>query len=248
MQKSRINDLSFFVLFLLFFTHEGILANQCAELFSQLTYPMSSQYLIPDVKMQSVPLEKLNGGYMGYEFFRMAPLFSEPGKVREFVNNSSRKSTQGELVIELNNRDPFTNEPTGQPITQKEILAQIRAAIPDSFRKPLEDYVKAVLFDAKRRNHVFYTFTLRIRTEEFKYFVNGGHNHNHAGDLVYSRDEIGPNLEFDRLNRFDPDFVDESEYVKNSDRSLVVVIGDVWHRSPPLLPGQQRLNILIDLF
>ncbi len=201
-----------------------------------------------DTHRQSNPLKRVDGGYLGFEYFRVKPLFENAQIVREFINNHTEHGPfKGSVTIQVDHRDAFTSEPNGAPIDLLTVQNEIKNSLPLEIAKPLMNYIESVFADANRREHTFYSFQMHLRTERFDHFVNAGHNHGHAGDLVYSRDEIGPNLQHDKLNRFEPIDIKESDYTVGSDPNLLVVIGDVWHRSPPLRPGEQRLNILIDL-
>jgi len=51
----------------------------------------------------------------------------------------------------------------------------------------------------------------------------------------------------DKKNRHAPDRMSDKDYVSTDSKSGVLVLGDVWHRTPPLEDGETRLFVLIEL-
>lgn len=199
--------------------------------------------LVPDGRLKSIPLHFQSGGYMGYEFLRYNPpraYFNDSEGLRHYLINPPyhlEKGLQegperGQLSVFIKNKDK-------QP-SENEVREAVKRALPSRFFDSEWAYIRTVYEDAVHRGHNFNTINIEFRTEGPAF--EGGHNHQHFGDLTYSRAKIGRNTEVDSLNRYDPSphEIQEHHYIKIEDENEVAVFGDVWHRTPPPVNNQFR--------
>jgi hypothetical protein len=189
---------------------------------------VSQPSLVSDPHVVSIPLYRDNDGYMGYEFLQLEHATEkDPESFRQFINNrlnASGPQEVGQLVAYASGRET-------QP-SEQEIEVAFRESIPAPFFEDEWNYIRSVLKDASRRNYKFRKISYFIRTELTENRFAEGHNHAGTRTIEYARARLGSNTEVDSLNRRNPEYINNEDYIGVKGSNSVLVFGDVWHRTP----------------